>query len=194
MSGIPNHGKIVVYDTEYTSWEGFLEKGFKEAGKYPEIIQIGAVILDAGDDFCELGSFTTLVMPRVNPTLSQYIIDLTQITQDDIDRHGVTFSEALEAFVQFVPCDARSLVCYGRDGAVLEINKSLNDILEHIDLPPEIDFNRLLLSEGIIQRATVSSQLPKLLGLDFSGAAHNALDDARALACVMRELRRQDRI
>jgi inhibitor of KinA sporulation pathway (predicted exonuclease) len=194
MSGIPHHGKIVVYDTEFTSWEGFLEKRFKEAGKYPEIIQIGAVLLDVEDDFCELSAFTTLVKPRVNPNLSQYIIDLTQITQDDIDQHGVTFAEALEAFVQFIPCDANSLVCYGCDGAVLDINKSLNDIFEHTDLPPEIDFNRLLISQGIIQYATFSSQLPKLLGLEFSGAAHNALDDARALACVIRELRRQNRI
>jgi inhibitor of KinA sporulation pathway (predicted exonuclease) len=194
MVAIPTTGKIVVYDTEYTSWEGFLEKGFKEAGRYPEIIQIGAVILDAGDDFCELGSFTTLVKPRVNPTLSQYIIDLTQIAQDDVDQHGVSFSEALEAFVQFVPREARSLVSFGRDGAVLDINKSLNGIIEHFNLPPEINFKQFLLSEGIISGQTMSSQLPTLLGLDFSGAAHNALDDARGLACVMRELRRQDRI
>lgn len=194
MSGIPNHGKIVVYDTEFTSWEGFLEKRFKDAGRYPEIIQIGAVILDAANDLCELGTFTTLVKPSVNPILSQYIIDLTQITQDDIDQHGVTFAEALEAFVQFVPCDAGALVCYGSDGAVLDINKSLNDILEHTQLPPEIDFNKLLLSEGIIPSPTTSSQLPKLLGLEFSGTAHNALNDAQALACAMRELRRQNRI
>ena len=194
MSGIPNHGKVVVYDTEFTSWEGFLEKRFKEPGRYPEIIQIGAVILDAEDEFRELGTFTTLVKPSVNPILSQYIIDLTQITQDDIDQHGVTFAEALDAFVQFVPRDAGSLVCYGRDGAVLDINKSLNDILEHTDLPVEIDFNKLLLSKGIISAPTSSSQLPALLGLDFSGSPHNALDDARAIACAMRELRKQKRI
>lgn len=194
MTSIPDHGKIVVYDTEFTSWEGFIEKRFKEAGRYPEIIQIGAVVLDIEDDFNELDTFTTLVRPRVNPILSQYIMDLTQITQDEIDHHGVTFAEALDAFVRFVPSDASSLVCYGRDGAVLEINKSLNDIHRHTDLPAEIDFNQLLLCEGIIPAPASSSQLPRLLGLEFTGAAHNALNDARAIACVMRALRRQNRI
>lgn len=194
MTIIPLHGKIVVYDTEFTSWKGFLEKGFKEEGRYCEIIQMGAVIVDAGDDFCELGTFTTFVRPKINPILSQYIIDLTQITQKDVDQHGIAFAEAFEAFVDFIPNDATSLVCYGRDGDVLDINKSLNGIVENINLPPEIDFNRLLLSEGIISSPKSSSELPKLLGIDFTGFAHNAIDDARALACAIRELRRQNRI
>ena len=45
MSPTPTQGKIVLYDTEFTNWEGFLEQRFQAPGRYREIIQIGAVKL-----------------------------------------------------------------------------------------------------------------------------------------------------
>ena len=194
MSAIPAHGKIVIYDTEFTSWEGFLEKGFKDAGRYPEIIQFGAIVLDADDDLVEVGSFTTLVRPKINPVLSDYIQELTRITQNDIDIHGVPFSAALVAFTDFMPEDAEALICYGRDGEILEINCQLNGTQLPPNLPNEIDFNKFLLSKGLLEKPATSSTLPTHFGLTFSGYAHNALDDARAVACVLRELRQQNKL
>lgn len=194
MSAIPARGKIVVYDTEFTSWEGFLEKDFKDIDRYPEIIQFGAVVLDADNDLAELGSFTTLVRPKINPVLSEYIQNLTHISQGDIDVYGVPFDEALKTFMSFVPDDTEVLVCYGRDGHILEINCQLNEVEVPANLPVEINFNEFLLSEGLLKEAASSSALPALFGQMFSGDAHNALDDARAIACVLRELRRQNKL
>lgn len=191
MSVIPAQGKIVVYDTEFTSWEGFLEKGFKDVGRYPEVIQLGAVILDADCGLVEQGAFTTLVRPKVNPELSDYIQKLTQISQTDVNQHGISFPDALDAFLSFIPDDTVALVCYGRDGHILNINCNLNEIPTASTLPPEIDFNGLLLSHGLIKKSASSSKLPELFGLPPSGHAHNALNDARAIASVLRELRRQ---
>ncbi len=41
------------------------------------------------------------VKPRLNPTLSQYLIDLTGITQQEVDEDGVTLAEALRRFYVF---------------------------------------------------------------------------------------------
>lgn len=189
MSSIPGHGRIVVYDTEFTSWPGFMEKGLKEEGRYPEIIQIGAVVIDLDDNQVEVDAFSTLVVPAINPELSTYIQKLTNISQAELDRGGVPFGDALEQFLSFVPNDACALVCHGRDGEVIELNCDLNGLAHPEGLPIEIDFNELLLSKGLLDKPAASSTLPDIFGLEASGEPHNALDDARALAIVLRELR-----
>ncbi len=194
MSVIPAHGKIVVYDTEFTSWEGFMEKGFKDIDRYPEIIQLGAITIDVDNDMLELDAFKTLIRPKVNPKLSNYIKNLTHISQNDVDEHGISFGDALNAFLNFVPNDAVAMVCYGRDGQILEINCKLHGLEMPSVLPPEINFKALLLSEALLEKPAFSSLLPGIFGIPYSGAAHNALDDARAIAVVLRELRRQNKI
>lgn len=190
MSVVPDFGKIVVYDTEFTSWAGFMEKGLKEEGRYPEIIQIGAVALDAHNGLVEIASFSTLIRPTINPDLSDYIQNLTNISQADVDADGVPFSDALARFLSFVPEDATAMVCHGEDGKILQMNCDLNNISHPEHLPDEIDLNRFLRTNSLIDQAATSSTLPTAFGLESEGEAHNALDDARALASVLRELRK----
>lgn len=68
MTFLAETGKLVVYDTEFTSWPGFRAQGYKAPGRYPEIIQIGAVKLDAAS-LEECDAFEIFVQPRVNPVL-----------------------------------------------------------------------------------------------------------------------------
>lgn len=189
MSSIPDHGQVVVYDTEFTSWSGFMEKGFRDEGRYPEIIQIGAVIIDMDNGQAEIDAFSTLVLPSINPELSNYIQNLTNITQDDLDKGGIPFSDALTAFLSFIPEETAALVCHGRDGEILALNCELNGIPLPTTLPDEVDFNELLLSKSLVEKPASSSTLPDLFGLESNGEPHNALDDARSLASVLRELR-----
>ena len=77
---------LVVYDLEFTSWPGFLEVGFKAPGKYPEIVEIGALRVDRRHGYRELDAFACYVRPRINPDLSGYFTRLTGITQQMVAR------------------------------------------------------------------------------------------------------------
>src|SRR3989338_11023344 len=97
MFGLPP--TIVVFDTEYTSWEGAQARKWSGPNEYREIVQIGAVRVDASTpDFKEVDSLLIYVKPVKNPTLSQYFIDLTGITQETVDTRGVTLAEAVQKF------------------------------------------------------------------------------------------------
>jgi hypothetical protein len=65
----------VIADCEYTTWPGALESGWKGANQHREIVQIGAVRLDA--QYRELASMALLVKPKINPVLSGLFCTLT---------------------------------------------------------------------------------------------------------------------
>jgi hypothetical protein len=57
---------ITVFDLEYTAWECSMARQWMTPGEYREVVQIGAVKLDA-DTFAEVDAFDVLVRPRINP-------------------------------------------------------------------------------------------------------------------------------
>ena len=75
----PAEGFVAV-DLKYTSWEGSLERGWSRPHEHREVVQIGAVRLDAGNGFAEVDALDVLVRPQRNPVLSEYFVALTGIT------------------------------------------------------------------------------------------------------------------
>ena len=187
-------GTVILYDTEWTSWPGFMESRWQQPGRYPEIIQIGAVKLDIAQNFKEVEAFQRFIIPKFNPTLSDYIIDLTGITQEKIDNEGVSFSEALNDYLAFIRNGQSSLMCYGRDGDTIRRNCELNDIDTPDIFHTEIDFRQALVDLKLVKQSHMSSDLPSLFGLPDDERAHDALGDSRGLAKTLRHLRETDRI
>jgi len=66
MFGLPT--EIVVFDCEWTAWEGSLQRKWSGSGEHRELVQIGAAIIktDTGD-FSELDTFVILVKSNRNP-------------------------------------------------------------------------------------------------------------------------------
>jgi inhibitor of KinA sporulation pathway (predicted exonuclease) len=182
-------GCAVFYDVEYTSWKGYRESNWSMPGKFMEIVQIGAVRVDFDDDWREVDSFNAYIQPRLNPVLSDYLIDLTGITQEIIDEQGVSFEEGLSAFVDYVSADGAGLASHGPDHEVIELNCGLNELeLPHVfrsatNLRPWIA-NQV----GVAEARYTSSELPDVVGVTHIEAAHNGLSDARAVALVLRRL------
>lgn len=194
MSLIPTQGKIVLYDTEFTSWEGFLEQRFQAPGRYREIIQIGAVKLDAGTNLAEVGCFCCLVRPKINSDLSDYIQDLTGISQNDLDENAVAFADALDSFSAFLGEDTDLLFSFGRDGDVIVENCDINGIDHPATLPPEENLRQHMLQTGLLEEYVFSADLPTVFGVDVDFERHDALGDARAVAAVVRHLRADDKL
>lgn len=185
---MPSSGRVVAYDTEFTSWPGFLEQRFQASGRYPEIIQIGAVMLDTDDGFAEIDMFQVLVEPVTNRTLSDYIVELTGVTQIVIDAAGVLFADAMQSFQDFIGMNTAALLAYGTDGAVLTENCALNVLPPPIGLPLEINVRQELMNRGFVTPEVNSSGLPAAFGLNADSPNHDALCDARCLAAVLRAL------
>jgi inhibitor of KinA sporulation pathway (predicted exonuclease) len=187
---LPRHGRIVILDFEYTAWEGSRARRWRGPGEHREVIQFGAVALDAASGLAEVGNFERLVKPRINPVLSSYITDLTGITNDDLARSGVDFATALGAFSDFV--GATSLVCAnGEDHRVMIENCILNTIAPPADMIIANLHPLLGRITGLPSAMLVSGELPTRLGFGTAAdAVHNAVWDARAIGIVLRAFRR----
>jgi inhibitor of KinA sporulation pathway (predicted exonuclease) len=190
----PAGGMVVLFDLEYTSWPGSLERNWSLPCEYREIVQFGAVkaqVINIG--FKAIKTFDCLVRPVINSRLSGHFVGLTGITGERIERDGEAFAGAWDAFCRFC-ADASQLWCLGRDGEVLRENF----ILRQIDgvLPaPCFDIRPALARVlALKQDEVVSSRLPELLHLEPVGRAHQAGSDALAVLNALDHLARQGRL
>ena len=80
-----DQAEIILWDTEFTSWEGCIPANFDpEKNQFIEIIQLGAIRVST-TDYEILDELMILIKPVVNPQLSDYITKLTGITQEEVD-------------------------------------------------------------------------------------------------------------
>ena len=110
---------IVFYDMEFTTWPGALDNDWAEDWQHREVVQIGALRFDL-DKMQALHEFDVLVKPVLNPELSDLFIELTGITQKDVNEKGLSFPDAYHLFTTFVGHD--KTCCYGWDARVMREN------------------------------------------------------------------------
>jgi inhibitor of KinA sporulation pathway (predicted exonuclease) len=176
--------RYIVYDLEYTSWPGSWERGWSAPGEHREIVQIGAVRVDAA--FRELDCLCLLVRPRINPELSDYFMRLTGIGQADVERLGRDFPEALAMLHAFAE-PGLPLLANGVDAEIILENCRLCAVDYGFDGRTEDVHAELLAATG--RDHLFSADLPELFGLGECGRGHDALADARAVAGALRVVR-----
>jgi hypothetical protein len=121
----PVTNEIIIYDLEYTTWQGALERNWSKENEFREITWIAAIRVDV-DTLQETDAFDCIVKPTLNPVLSDYFTDLTGLTQQRSDKEGRPFIEAMRAFKRFV--DSRPTVCHGWDAISLLENFKLKNL------------------------------------------------------------------
>ena len=176
---------ITIFDLEYTAWECSMARHWLTPGEFKEVVQIGAVKLDA-DSFVVLDSFECLVRPRINTVISPYLEKLTGITNDALARDGVDFMDAYARFLDFA--DGGPIAAFGHDEYVLEENLRLYGITGTRAMPVFYDLRGWFAVQGLDPRGMQSCEIGPMLGVPFEGHAHNALNDARSLAAGMEAL------
>ena len=117
--------EAVIYDLEWTTWSGALERSWSGKDEYREIIRIGAISIGL-DSLQEIEALDVFVKPSVNPILSDYCTKLTDITNEQIQADGIELHEALHKFIGFV--GKRNIFSYGLDIWVILENLRLNNI------------------------------------------------------------------
>jgi inhibitor of KinA sporulation pathway (predicted exonuclease) len=176
--------QLIVFDLEFTAWEGSLERQWLGPGEFKEVVQIGAVRLD--DRACLAESFNYLVRPRFNPRLSEYFENLTGISNDRLAAEGVAFETACRRFLEFSAGCA--IASFGRDDWVLEENIRLHGLRDFPALPHFLNLRDWFDAQGFETSRLHSCDIGPLLGVPFEGRAHDALCDARSIAAGMNVL------
>lgn len=189
----------IIFDCEFLTAEGAPSRFW--CGPYdpdPVVAQIGAVKIGLSDDFPVLDTLRTHVVPRDRKggraQLDPLFVNLTGITEKDIEDHGVNLEQALEATRDFA--DGAKLWSWGKD----EFN--LVAISCYVEgLTPPIPVTRfgnacdLLLRAGMPYedlRTTRSNTLSRYYQIEHPPLrGHDALDDALSVSYVMQHLLRQ---
>lgn len=162
-----------------------------------ETIEIGAVMLD--DNLQEISSFRTYVKPEYNDGIVPKISRLTGIT-DAMVANAPKFREALRMFTNWCLGTGDEVTIYAwsdtdfnqiRKEIVLkeyEISETEKDLLENewTDFQQEFDGHL-----GFERQVSLKMDL-EMVGIDFSGREHDALDDARNTAELLRIFRDED--
>lgn len=183
--------KYIVIDLEMNVLDRKYTEEKQVCGR--EIIQIGAVLLD--EQYQEISSFNTLVKPQYNERIEGKIENLTGIKTEMV-QNAPNFREALEMFFSWCHNIKDSIQIYQWSESDCEqIIRELE--LKKIHLEPEDagllqrfqDFQKEYGDTLGISRALSLKDAVMYAGVDFSGREHNALDDAKNTAALLRIVR-----
>lgn len=189
-SNLPT-GTVIVFDTEYTTWDGAKERGWSNPNEHRELVQIAAQKINVEEESV-LDSFSMLVRPRVNPQLSPYFTELTHLTQAEVDAEGEDFAIVYPAFMAW--CEGRTIFSYGSskrtDGDILKENIDLYELDLHYDPDQHENLRPLFAANGVDVEQYTSGQLYRAFGLDLGGHVHNAMHDVDSLVQSLFALQR----
>lgn len=170
---------MVVVDLEGTCWDERDPGLWADQRNETEVIELGAVLLGAPDT-----TFRSLVRPRRHPRLSARCVELTGLTQADVDG-AEPFPEVWRTFRAWAG-DDRELLLVG--WGAWDDRQLRRECARH-GLPAprwrawnlKRRFARTVGAGGLVAAV-------ERLGGTFEGTPHRALDDARAAAFVYRAL------
>ena len=174
----------VVYDLEFTAWEGSMANHWLRPGEFQEVVQIGALKVDA--EFAAGETLDVLVRPRLNPVLSSYLERLTGITNEEVRARGVDFVQAYREFVAFA--GSLPIIAFGRDDLVFANNLRLYGMTDLPPLPPYLNIIPWMAEQGIEMRGLHACDAGPAAGVPFGGHKHNALNDSLSVAAGIRAL------
>lgn len=187
MLGLPP--EFIIFDTEYTAWEGSVERDWTGPNEYREVVEIGAIRVD-GQTLAELDHFRILVRPAKNPRLSDYFTRLTGITQDMVDQDGVDYGTALEQFSQW--SGTLPIYAFGDDAKTLEKNAQLVGVRFPFELARFKDMRLVFQERGIRTEQYMSSTIVTAFGKEPTRTGHTALNDARTILDGLRALAKRE--
>ena len=181
-----NDKEFIIFDTEFTSWEGSMERGWSNPGEYKELVEIGAIKVSA-ENLSEVAEFSVLVKPIKNPILSEYFVNLTGITNERLDREGASLPEAIKKFSEFV--GKLPAYSFGGDQTVIEKNCDLLGIQFLMSDTGFFDVIEVFESKGIAAQKFTSGTILRAFGKDPLRKVHTGTEDSRSILDGLRELK-----
>lgn len=146
-----------------------------------QIIQIAAIKYDH-DANREIGAFDVLVQPPYTKLLPKFFVQLTGITQKQVDRYGLNFIQALNMFINF--SGSTDIYTFDKDWYVLRQNCTYYDMNFPFEHKPFSRIKSQLNSWGLPEDKYSSGTLYQAAKLTLEGRVHNALHDVRSMAAA----------
>lgn len=173
---------LIVVDLEATCWER------RTTAAEMEIIEIGAVKLDATNRYRVVDEFQTFVRPTENLVLSDFCRTLTTIEQRNVDV-APYFPSAFDVFLSWISSGSYVWGSWGE----YDFNQFVSECDRH-DLPMPRAFERhvnLKAVYSLMRGQKKQSGMKKALrglGIDLDGTPHRGIDDARNIVKIVHAL------
>lgn len=163
--------QFIILDLEATCWQG------NAMDRRQEIIELAAIRVNRYGEWID--KFQRFVKPIDHPRLSAYCIELTTITQEQVNK-AKTFDHAITAFQDWLELeDSNALIgTWGAKDMEIIRDECKRHSYDSSFLPSSINlkaqYARLnkLPKEAGLQKALESEQI------EFEGTPHRAIDDA----------------
>jgi 3'-5' exoribonuclease 1 len=160
-----------------------------------ETIEIGAVMV-ATESLAIVDEFQTFIKPLRHPILTEFCLQLTSITQQQVDA-APTFPAAIELWQPWLSKFDKTI--FGSWGDY--DRKQLQQDSKHhrIDLPYPVSSNHVNLKEvfsttqGLNKRHGMAQAL-NLAQIELTGTHHRGIDDARNISKLLPYILGQQRI
>ena len=180
---------FIIFDIEYTSWEGSLQRDWGGINEFKEIVQISGIKTSNFETLHKSNIFSIYCKPKLNPKLSNYFKRLTSISQETIDKEGIEIEKGIKLFSNFIKnCHCLS---WGNDFKIIKENqfylkkdynfdaKSFSDIKELFkEYIPEINS---------YNSSDIHNYFPNV-SLLKPGIKHNALSDCFSLCSALNKI------
>ena len=145
-----------------------------------EIIEIGAVKIDGDSEI--VSEFTSFIRPVITPKLTNFCMELTSITQEQVDAAD-TFKTVLNRFLEWIGDESYYLCSWGfYDKTQFKKDCNLHGVdtkwlNNHISLKHQHGVKIMGIEKGVGMQKALSKA-----GLKLVGTHHRGIDDARSIA------------
>lgn len=180
---------LILWDIEYTAWQGSQQRNWSTPGEHRELVQVVAIKIKDNKiiDKCNI-----FIKPTQNPELSDYFTKLTGITNEMITNKGVSFKEFLKLFYQFTHNKKGAIPCYsyGNDYDILKENFILNGINNNEEWEKSFhDIKPLFRISGInVDKYTCGTVYRHFYPKDERESVHDAMWDVYSLFLTLSKL------
>ena len=176
--------KYIVLDLEWNSPEHRNRLVKEPIVLHGEIIQIGAVMLN--EQMEEIGSFEAKIRPEFYKRINRKIEELTGITDKDLE-NALLFTDAINNFKNWCGEDSILLTWGSCDVQMLEDNLIMYD-MDYRWIPEEFDAQLMFDFQETMEDRNYSLDYAVYYFGIRGIKAHDALNDARDTAAVIRRL------
>ncbi|MDQ8012116.1 MAG: 3'-5' exonuclease [Flavobacterium nitrogenifigens] len=170
--------KILIIDLEATCWQGAVP-----SGQQNEIIEIGLAVLDT--ETGEISKNKGILIKPQRSNVSPFCTELTTITQDLLDKNGVSFEEAVDLLIDEYNPDLYTWASYGQ----YDLNM-LKKQCKSFGIPYPMGEEHINVKEhfaekfGLVKPTGMNGALA-LLNIPLEGTHHRGIDDAKNIAKIL---------
>jgi inhibitor of KinA sporulation pathway (predicted exonuclease) len=173
--------KIVVIDIEATCWEGNIPEGMSS-----DIIEIGVCLLDVHTG--EISDNKGIMVLPERSAVSPFCTELTTITQEMLDKEGISFKEACSILKKEYLSQSRAWASFGaydfkqfqRQCAAMNISYPFS--------PSHINVKTLFALKMKLNHELGMAGALEMLSIPLEGVHHRGVDDARNIAKILNRI------